>query len=167
MPSEELWRPVVGYEGWYEVSDQGRVRRVFSPLKPQCGGTAGYPSVILSVRGAVRRLMVHRLVAEAFLGPCPPGHQVNHKDTNRRNARLDNLEYSTPSNNLRHAYCAHGPWGIALTNAQKTHCKRGHPLGGSNLILNYVTNGSKVRRQCRICINMRKKRYRAHRRAGV
>lgn len=160
LPSEEIWRPVIGYEGWYEVSNKGQVRRVTKPLRASCGGNAGYSSVTLSVHGVVKRVAVHRLVAAAFLGPCPPGHQVNHKDTNRRNPHLENLEYNTPSENILHAYSAHGLWGSGLENAQKTHCKRGHPLSGHNLLLHRAANG-KVRRNCRVCANMRKERWRA------
>jgi hypothetical protein len=49
------------------------------------------------------KCFVHRLVAAAFLGPCPVTHEVNHKDRNRSNPRLENLEYLTRSENLKHA----------------------------------------------------------------
>lgn len=97
---QEEWRPVVGYEGIYEVSSLGRVRRVGRangankigvPLKLQYGW-AGYPHLILNNRGK-RLIPVHRMVAEAFLGPCPEGHEVHHLDHDRKNARVDNLVY--------------------------------------------------------------------------
>lgn len=107
---DEHWRPVVGYEGWYEVSDLGRVRRV----RPANGTTVGmgiktipssrgYLCVGLRRDGRLKRHLVHRLVAAAFLGPCPEGQEVNHKDADKANATLSNLEYVTPLENARHA----------------------------------------------------------------
>lgn len=101
----ETWAPVAGYEGWYEVSDLGRVRRVGAPqcrrLHSQAGG---YVSVRLGRPGTDKKtLQVHVLVAKAFLGPRPAGRQVNHKDANKHNPRLDNLEYVTPARNREHA----------------------------------------------------------------
>lgn len=110
-PSES-WRPVVGYEGLYEVSDLGRVRS----LRPY-HGVAGrilvvapnserYLRVDLSRAGQRKHALLHVLVARAFLGPCPPEHEVNHKDRDRANPRLDNLEYVTKAGNARHAIAA-------------------------------------------------------------
>src|SRR3972149_1183846 len=98
LPSEE-WRPVVGWEGWYEVSNLGRVRRIKEAagtrrghiLRWAVGGKPPYPRVFLCREGKVLTKRVHRLVAEAFLGPCPEGQEVNHKDGDKANPRASNL----------------------------------------------------------------------------
>lgn len=110
MPIEE-WRPVVGYEGWYDVSSLGRVRRmrpglgtcVGHMLSPQAS-TKGYLMVLLYRWRRRRNRPVHRLVAEAFLGPCPPAHECNHRDGDKKNSAVSNLEWVTPSDNMRHAH---------------------------------------------------------------
>lgn len=108
---QEEWRPVVGWEDIYEVSDFGQVRRICAGWAVRKGkvlrwrkNSQGYWSVWLCRDGKKFGRFVHRLVAEAFLGPCPEGWQVNHKDYNPGNPRVDNLEYVTPSENVRHAY---------------------------------------------------------------
>jgi hypothetical protein len=97
----ESWRPVVGYEGVYEVSNIGRVRRsgriIAQPL------VLGYPSVHLCWLGIRKRHYVHRLVAKAFIGPPPEGRSVNHIDGNKSNPRVENLEYATAKENTAHA----------------------------------------------------------------
>lgn len=101
----EEWRPVVGYER-YEVSNEGRVRYVsHQVLTPQMGRRRrDYPRVQITVNGRQRKFMVHVLVARAFIGECPAGYEHNHKDGNKRNARADNLEFVTHSQNERHKY---------------------------------------------------------------
>lgn len=112
LPEEE-WRPVVGYEGWYEVSNLGRVRRI----RPAPGATPGkilkpalkgrptaYLSITLSRGDISQERKIHRLVTEAFWGSCPPGHQANHRDGNKLNNAATNLEWITASQNIRHAY---------------------------------------------------------------
>ena len=98
---EEVWRPVVGYEGLYEVSNLGRVKTV--RLLTPCKDAYGYPLVGLTKDGQLRSLRVHRLVAEAFI-PNPHNlPMVNHKDEDKGNSHVDNLEWCT------HAYnCAYG-----------------------------------------------------------
>lgn len=112
VPAEE-WRPAPGYVGRYEVSNLGRVRSLDAivrfgstrrPVKGRVLSTRclsnGYPSCNLFGR-AVR---VHRLVAEAFLGPSPMGReQVNHKDCDKKNSSAENLEWSSSLENMRHA----------------------------------------------------------------
>src|SRR5438309_1670571 len=99
----DLWRPILG--GVYEVSVLGDVRRVapgrgtIRDRPRKCQNKDGYRSVSLSVEGKPRRYYVHRLVAEAFLGPIPAGLIVNHKDGDRWNAALTNLEYVTHKEN--------------------------------------------------------------------
>lgn len=108
----ERWLPVVGYEGWYEVSDQGRVRRVrkgpstyAGKLLPGSVMRIGYRTVAFSTGTyeSTKQHYVHKLVAEAFIGPRPPKHEVNHKDGVKTNNRSSNLEYVTKAGQAQHA----------------------------------------------------------------
>lgn len=86
----EQWRNVPRYEGRYQVSSFGAVRRVGGKmLKPSY--YRGYARVSLGNK----QRTVHRIVAEAFIGPLLPGIKVNHKDGNKGNNRIENLEYMT------------------------------------------------------------------------
>lgn len=109
----EVWKPVVGYENVYSVSDWGRVRRdgVDSLKRDTHIGKImkfqpahGYLRVGLRMFGQRQRVQfVHRVVAAAFLGPRAPGKQINHKDGNKANNRISNLEYVTRKENAAHA----------------------------------------------------------------
>jgi DNA-binding XRE family transcriptional regulator len=119
----EIWKTIDGWSN-YEVSDFGRVRRGGRLL----GGhtSHGYCRVYLCDGGRRRcTRFAHSLVAETFLGPCPPGHQVNHINGNKADNRVGNLEYVTPAENTRHAIkrlgkTRHGEKGskAILTEAQ-------------------------------------------------
>jgi hypothetical protein len=108
----EQWREIQGYEGVYEVSDLGNVRRVKpasgtrpgSRLKPLPDSCGQYFMVSLSNHAVMKRFLVHALVAVAFLGKRPRGRQVNHKDGDKRNNAASNLEYVTRRENMAHAY---------------------------------------------------------------
>jgi hypothetical protein len=107
--NNEEWRPVVGFEGIYSVSNLGRIRRELAVkytytgkmIKP--GNHHGYPTVQLWHLSTVKLRFIHRLVAASFLGPRPEGSQVNHIDGIKDNNRPKNLEYVTPKENQRHA----------------------------------------------------------------
>ena len=111
---KEEWKDVVGYEGFYQVSDLGRIRTV---TRKQWNGQSwhlveslvlnpsvqngGYLRVVLSVNGTKKYKTVHRLVAEAFLD-MPDGNEkfvVNHKDEDKLNNNVNNLEWITISEN--------------------------------------------------------------------
>lgn len=109
---EEIWKDVVGYEGYYQVSNLGRVRsldRIASNgrkikgkiLSAKVNTPPYYPRVSLSVNGKMKLVQVHRLVAQAFVYNPDPEHktQVGHKDESRTNNRADNLEWVTPKEN--------------------------------------------------------------------
>ncbi len=76
-------------------------------------GNGGYKRILLTAHGRRRLWPVHRLVAEAFIGDCPPGYQVNHIDSNRSNNVANNLEYVTPKGNQEHSW--------RTTNRQPPH----------------------------------------------
>lgn len=98
---ESTWAVVEGFPN-YRVSRAGAVVSLYRNrvlrLKPSID-SAGYPSVDLYAAGRRQRVNVHRLVLEAFVGPCPPGMQTRHLDGDRRNNRLENLAWGTPAEN--------------------------------------------------------------------
>ena len=109
--NEEEWRPVVGFDG-YEVSSFGRVRswrhnggRPGLNANPRIlrGSIAkgGYPLVDMRLGDRHFGRLVHRLVLEAFVGPCPGGMEGCHNDGNSSNARLTNLRWDTPLSNMQ------------------------------------------------------------------
>lgn len=130
--SQERWLPVVGYEGLYEISDHGRLRRIKSgigvprtgiPLVP-CDNN-GYRQYTLH-DGKQAVIAAHRLVADAFLGPRPPGLQVNHKNLDKADNRAENLEYVSCADNVRHSIERQGrnsPRGESHPNAKLTETK--------------------------------------------
>lgn len=118
MPDRE-WRPVVGWEGLYEVSSCGAVRGAKrqgtsgAELRPHT--SMGYPKVHL-YRGCVRRAVaVHRLVLEAFERPCGKGEVACHYDGDKTNNHIANLRWDTPAANYDDAR-RHGTAAIGERN---------------------------------------------------
>ena len=103
----EWWKPAVGFEGSYEITNCGRVARLSAPnpLRPLkwIRHSAGYPELMPCINGKPQKKLVHHLVAETFIGPRPCGLIVNHIDGWKWNPRLSNLEYITPRGNYDHA----------------------------------------------------------------
>lgn len=103
--NEELWRLVPSLNSKYEVSSYGQIRNTKTKhTLHQYISKHGY--CILQVKptpNEKKNIRVHQIVAEAFIGPCPDGYVVNHKDGNKQNNHVDNLEYVTPSQNNQHA----------------------------------------------------------------
>jgi hypothetical protein len=112
---EEIWKPIKGYEH-YEISNLVRIRKI-SYLRPYYSKKTIYPAVQFAAtdghgerkprssgRGKYKKCFIHRLLAEAFIDNPENKSQVNHKDGDKLNYKLDNLEWATPSENTRHAY---------------------------------------------------------------
>ena len=102
---EEKWLPVVGYEGLYEVSEFGRIRSLFrykKILKWNIHHRTGYASVQLFRNKVGTRILVHRLVAMAFIDNPFAFPQVNHKDENKLNNAAENLEWTSVEENMRY-----------------------------------------------------------------
>lgn len=151
MTETERWRPIPGYEGAYEASDQGRIRslsrvtdrgrrwrgKIMSPSQMR----NGYWVVTLWRAGHQRTALVHRLVLSAFEG-ASQGAEGRHVDGDQNNNRLDNLAWGTHSDN-QFDQVAHG----THHHASKTHCKNGHAFTPENTY--YYPD--RVHRACRVC----------------
>ena len=95
-PNDERWKPVVGWEGFYEVSDWGRVRRIVGQHR-----SGGYPAVTLSIPGRpTKRIRVHLLVLEAFKGPRPYRCEALHGNDIAYDNRAVYLRWGSRRENL-------------------------------------------------------------------
>lgn len=158
----ERWRPVVGYEGLYEVSDLGRIRTVARTAvsgrkrkeiirKPRIS-RGGYHRVALSRDDKEREFAVHRLVLAAFVRPGQPGELGRHLNDQPTDNRLENLAWGSYSDNaidrIRNG-------GNPLSS--KTHCKRGHLLSGDNIRIEFhkTEQGPRPLRKCIPCARIR------------
>jgi hypothetical protein len=127
----ETWKDIKGYEGIYQISNLGRVKRISNIhwcnlkyrdnyyLKPLDNGK-GYLRIKLSVKSKSRRVMLHRLIAEAFIENPNNYPFVNHIDGNKKNNNLNNLEWCTQSQNCLHSVKM-GTWGALLNNRKKLY----------------------------------------------
>lgn len=109
----EEWRDIKGYEGLYQISNLGRVMsfnfyRSSTPkiLTPTSNGT-GYFKICLNKNRITKQFLIHRLVAEAFLPNTNNYEMVNHKDENKANNRVDNLEWCSRSYNQTYSIGLH------------------------------------------------------------
>lgn len=103
---KEIWKDVVGYEGRYKVSNQGRLMSIINnPLIISlCLNYKGYECAVIRKNNVAKTIRVHRLIAEAFISNPLNLPQVNHLDGNKANNSLDNLEWSDNSGNQKHGY---------------------------------------------------------------
>lgn len=156
--ADETWKPVVGWESRYEVSNYGRVWSISRKIAHR-GGTrtvggrmlkcsplrSGHMTVALCESSDRQvKYLVHRLVLEAFVGPCPEGMEGLHYDDIPANNHLSNLRWGTRSDNM-HDRTRNGIDMNGTKNA--THCSRGHEFDESNTI-HY-----RGHRSCRTCVN--------------
>lgn len=183
LPTAEEWRDVPGWEGLYQVSDQGRVRSLTRWMINKAGRRqkstgrmlklqhkpAGYPYINLCKDGIAKATYVHELVLTAFVGPRPSAsHYSRHLDDNPKNNRVENLAWGTPSENsydkVRNGNDYH---------ASRSHCVNGHEFTPENTRRYTKQPGTRYCRACsreearrRYDENLeRKRRWRAKRRA--
>lgn len=156
LPGEK-WKPVPGFEEYYEVSDLGRVRsfdrvatkrtgviyRRKGRMMKQYPYPSGHLMVRLSVNSNQRLWRVHRLVMLAFVGPCPDGMEVCHNNGNPADNRLENLRYDTHQANMLERN-DHG----TMHQRKRTHCPYGHVLASPNLVAGPLKRGH---RSCLAC----------------
>ncbi|WP_353888591.1 NUMOD4 motif-containing HNH endonuclease [uncultured Corynebacterium sp.] len=166
----EVFRPIPGWEGHYEISSKGVVRSVARTIVCKNGARKnlrghiltqttngrGYLKVTLAKNGVHTQRYVHQLVLETFVGPRPEGLEACHADDNRSNNTVENLRWDTHSaNNFDRV--ANGGHPLAA----KTHCKHGHRFTPDNI---YWTDNGR-HRHCKKCTLARNAKYAAARRA--
>lgn len=131
----EVWKDIKGYKGLYQISNLGRVKSLpkkrknksgtYSLYKEKiikgnnCKGNSGRSRIFLYINGKRKQIKIHHLVALHFIAGYEANKTVNHIDGNRLNNHMDNLEWITKEENLRHG------WKNNLyKNAIKTQFKR-------------------------------------------
>lgn len=154
--SPEQWRPVVGYEGLYEVSDQGRMRslRLGRTLTVPPNLSGYRQTTIRDADGRRDNAKLHILVATAFHGPRPDGHQCRHLNGDKLDNRAINLAWGTAAENQQDSV-RHG----THTSTKRTHCPSGHAYTEAN------TRLDRGKRYCRICLNRQGRARYARKRA--
>ena len=124
----EIWKDVVGYEGLYRINNKGDV---FSVRKSKnmklCKTGNGYLKVGITKNGKTKYIDVHRLVAIAFIKNERNLKEINHIDGNKENNSVENLEWSTRSENVKHAY----------KNGLNKRIKKVLKMKGNNIVERY------------------------------
>lgn len=153
--AQEEWRPVKGYEGLYSVSNLGRVRREISVgcKTPRFIVIKidrwGYRTCRLNKNAYEHTKIIHKLIAEAFIGPPPEGKpQINHKDGNKLNNFPDNLEWTNQSENMLHAYrvlghkhsCGEKHYQAKLSDKEVLEIVRLHSAGVKTCVIARIFN---------------------------
>lgn len=155
---QENWLPISGYKSKYEVSDLGRVRSLSRYRKSSHVSrsfvkgrilktsrlSSGYVVVGLSSCSKVTQFYVHRLVVSTFIRKLKKKEEVNHKDFNKKNNKLDNLEIVTPKENSHHAMldgrgaagkCGETNLSAKLTNKKVLKIRKLHSQGISQRVI--------------------------------
>lgn len=160
MSDMEVWKPVPGYEGFYSVSDFGRVRSDKRTIVDKNGHGRKMPEVIMTPEKKTSghlvvclwknhertKRYIHRIVLETFVGEAPAGTQACHWNDDKEDNRLENLRWGTPNENMLDRV-RNGIHHSAI----KTHCKWGHEFTPENIKPQSSGDG----RDCKTCSNAR------------
>lgn len=158
MEAGEIWKDIVGFEGYYQISNYGRLKS-FKKIKSgrilsNVNNLGWYFNVVLRKKGikTMKSVKIHRLVAEHFI-PNPDGKKyINHKDGNKQNNHVSNLEWCTQAENVKHAI---GQNPNILRGMRKYNQEiRPIPIVQFNLdgsLVDFYRNGSDASRATGIC----------------
>lgn len=147
---EEIWKDITGYEGYYQISNLGRVKSLARPVYKNDGSfhrfkretiktpkknKDGYLSISLSVNGHDKTFTIHKLVAEAFISKPNTNErlEINHIDLNRENNCATNLEWVTHQDNVRYS-----------SNKGRYYCHDGSRNGRSKPVYVYDLYGNPI-----------------------
>ena len=156
-PQTEIWRPIPGWEGYYEASTHGRIRGInravfhadgrtrhlTGRVRKECANPQGRPMVNLCRDGKCKNHTIHSLIAATFIGPRPQGAIIRHLNDDPWDNRVENLAYGSHHENMWDCISNGGH-----PELNKTHCPRGHELVDWNLT---KANARKGYRDCLAC----------------
>jgi len=132
----EIWKDIKGYEGLYQVSNEGRVKHNNKMKKPT-PTSRGYLDIQLWKDGKCTHKLVHRLVFEAFVSKIPEGMQVNHIDECKTNNTISNLNLMTPKENIN--------WGTGIKKQALTKSKKVYQYKNGALVVVYESASEAAR----------------------
>lgn len=137
----EIWKPVVNYKGYYEVSNKGSVRSLDRMIASKNGSTAkikgkilkqsnvyGYLKITLSKDGMTHDYQVHRIVASAFIPNLKNKPQVNHINEIKTDNRVENLEWMTAKENINHGTAISRRVAKYMKKVKGTHIHTGRQI---------------------------------------
>lgn len=127
----EIWKDIKGYEGYYQISNLGRVKGLLrivdhsltkkyivkSIIRKNDLLNSGYVIINLAKNGIVRKFIIHRLVAQSFIQNPEKKSEINHKNGIKKDNRVENLEWCTRSENCKHSF------DIGLSKRGEDHYK--------------------------------------------
>lgn len=152
----EVWKYVPGFGGMYQVSNHGRLKSFKRLLEgyvlSNVNKTGGYFSIVLNYMGEIRYCRLNRLVAEAFIPNPENKPEVNHKDSDKQNTFVWNLEWATKSENVKHAI-KHAPSMIrGMTNYnQNVRPKTILQIGSNGNVLAEFKNSKEAEKSTGVC----------------
>lgn len=167
MREKEIWKDIPEYKGMYQASNLGRIRSLDRKITQLANGgktkftymkkgrilaqgiqNGGYPIVSISVNAKRKICTVHRLVASAFIDNPNNYREVNHKDGNKSNNSIENLEWVKHSDNIKHSYRElkqkryNRPIKCIETGVVYSSCKEASDKTGINVgSINHAVNG--------------------------
>ena len=162
----EEWKDIKGYEGLYKISNLGNIKNFKNQIHASSIDKYGYLQVVLYYKEKPKCFRVHRLVAEAFIPNPENKPTVNHKDGNKQNNCIGNLEWNTIKENSQHAWktglCKNVSKAVINSNKKRTKAILQYDLDGKFIkewdsILNAAIYYNVSATNISACLNNRQK----------
>lgn len=142
---EEIWKDVVGYEQYYQISSHGKLRSVRrGRIMSAPPNSSGYHHTSLNAKGSTKGIYIHLIVAGHFVDNPFSKPEINHKDGDKSNNKCNNLEWVTKCENMRHSYHVLRRGHIKLTPQDVMAIRESYASGNGVGIISDVTGVSRA-----------------------